>query len=69
MLKGKTPLIVAITLAVIAGAVAYSAIRKQQADARRGWVLNEVLVATTDMSEGTVPSRAERGQLRGVVPD
>jgi pilus assembly protein CpaB len=54
MLKGKTPLIVAITLAVIAGAVAYSAIRKQQADARRGWVLNEVLVATTDMSEGTV---------------
>lgn len=52
MLKGKTPLVVALVLAVAAGLVAYSAIRKKEADVRRGWNLVPVVVAAQDIPEG-----------------
>src|SRR5438552_4892608 len=54
MLKGKTPLIVALVLGLFAGIVAYSAIKKKEADVRRGWNLVPVVVAAADITEGTV---------------
>lgn len=54
MLKGKTPLVVALVLGLLAGAVAYSAIKKKEADVRRGWNLVPVVVAAVDIPEGTV---------------
>ena len=54
MLKGKTPLIVAVVLGLFAGIVAYSAIKKKESDVRRGWNLVPVVVSAVDISEGTV---------------
>ena len=54
MLKGKTPLVVALALALVAGIIAYSAIKKKETDVRRGWNLVPVVVAAVDLSEGTV---------------
>src|SRR4051812_22756618 len=54
MLKGKTPLIVALVLALIAGVIAYSAVKKKELDARRGWNLVPVVVASVDIGEGSV---------------
>ncbi len=54
MLKGKTPLFVALVLGLLAGVVAYSAIKKKEADVRRGWNLVPVVVAAQDVPEGTV---------------
>lgn len=54
MLKGKTPLVVALVLGLLAGVVAYSAIKKKEADVRRGWNLVPVVVAAADVPEGTV---------------
>ncbi len=54
MLKGKSPLIVALALGLMAGIVAYSAIKKKEADVRRGWDLTPVLVAERNIPEGTV---------------
>jgi pilus assembly protein CpaB len=52
MLKGKTPLIVALVLAMLAGVVSYSAVKKQMADARKGWNPIPVVVAAVDIPEG-----------------
>jgi pilus assembly protein CpaB len=54
MLKGKTPLIVALALGLFAGIIAYSAIKKKESDVRKGWNLVPVVVAAVDISEGTV---------------
>jgi pilus assembly protein CpaB len=54
MLKGKTPLIVALGLGLIAGVIAYSAVKKKENDVRKGWNLVPVVVAAIDISEGTV---------------
>jgi pilus assembly protein CpaB len=51
---GRTPLAVAAVLAFFAGTVAYSAIKKKEADVRRGWNLVPVVVAAVDLSEGSV---------------
>src|SRR3954452_19083362 len=56
MLKGKTPLIVALALGLLAGVVAYSAIKNKEADVRRGWNLVPVVVAAVDIPEGTTIS-------------
>src|SRR5256885_10024944 len=56
MLKGKTPLFVALLLGLFAGIVGYSAIKKKESDVRRGWNLVPVVVAAVDISEGTVVS-------------
>lgn len=53
MLKGKTPLVVALVLGLLAGVVAYSAIKKREYDVRKGWDLTEVLVASDEIAEGT----------------
>src|SRR5213593_1708574 len=54
MLKGKTPLVVALLLGLTAGVVSYSAIRHQQYVAMKGWNLVPVVVAAVDIAEGTV---------------
>lgn len=54
MLKGKTPLAIALLLGVIAFAVSYSAIKRSEARAREGWNLVPVVVAAVDLSEGHV---------------
>jgi len=54
MLKGKTPLVVALVLGLLAGVVAYSAIKKKESDVRKGWNLVPVVVASQDIPEGTV---------------
>ena len=54
MLKGKMPLIVALALGVVAGLVAWSAIKKKENDVRKGWNLVPVVVAAVEVSEGTV---------------
>ncbi|MFT3839887.1 MAG: Flp pilus assembly protein CpaB [Myxococcaceae bacterium] len=53
MLKGKSPILIAILLGLFAGLVAWSAIKKREADVRRGWNLVPVVVAAVDISEGT----------------
>jgi pilus assembly protein CpaB len=54
MLKGKTPLVVAVVLGVIAGAIAYGAVRRKEREVKAGWALVPVIVATQDLAEGTV---------------
>lgn len=54
MLRGKTPLVVALALGLLAGVIAYSAIKRQEVTVRRGWNLVPVVVATADIPEGTV---------------
>lgn len=54
MLKGKTPLIVAILLFALGFGVSWSAIEKRKNDAKKGWNTVPVLVANVDVSEGTV---------------
>src|SRR4051812_46927445 len=54
MLKGKTPLLVAIVLGVLAGAVAYLSIKKKEREVKAGWNLVPVVVAADSVSEGTV---------------
>jgi pilus assembly protein CpaB len=53
LLKGKIPLLVALGLGLSAGVVAFSAIKKREADARRGWNLVSVMVADQDIHEGS----------------
>ncbi|MEN9796851.1 MAG: hypothetical protein RL653_547 [Pseudomonadota bacterium] len=54
MLKGKTPLFVALGLGLMAGLVAYSAIKRKESEVKKGWDLVPVVVATEDITEGTV---------------
>src|SRR5579863_7976662 len=56
MLKGKTPLVVALALGLLAGIVAWSAIKNQERRVRQGWNLVPVVVASRDIPEGTVIS-------------
>ena len=53
-MRGKAPLFVSLALALIAGVVSYSAVRKKEMDVRKGWNLVPVVVAAVDVSEGTV---------------
>ncbi len=48
------PLALAAGMMLMGFAVAWSALMKEQSDVRRGWNLVPVLVATVDLSEGTV---------------
>lgn len=54
MLKGKTPLILALVLGALAGATAYVSLKRQQREIQAGWIVVPVLVASTDLPEGTV---------------
>jgi pilus assembly protein CpaB len=53
-MRGKAPLFVALSLGLLAGLVAWSAVKKREADVRKGWNLVPVVVAAVDLSEGTV---------------
>jgi len=53
MLKGKTPLIIAIVLGLIAGAIAYMGIEREKKRVKAGWNLVPVIVANQDIPEGT----------------
>lgn len=52
LLKGKTPYFVALTMGALAAAVAFVALKKREADARRGWNLVPVMVAEQNIPEG-----------------
>lgn len=52
LLQGKIPVLIAVGLGLLAGLVAYWAIRKQEEDVRRGWKLVNVVVASQDIREG-----------------
>ena len=54
MLKGKTPLLIAIILGVLAGAFAFTAIKRKEKEVKAGWNLVPVIVANQDVGEGTV---------------
>jgi pilus assembly protein CpaB len=54
MLKGKTPLIIALALGLLAGIISYSALKRREEEVRRGWNLVPVVVASVEISEGTV---------------
>lgn len=54
MLKGKTPLLVAIVLGVLAGAMAFLSVKKKEREVKAGWNLVPVLVASDSIGEGTV---------------
>jgi pilus assembly protein CpaB len=54
MLKGKTPLLIALVLGVLAGLVAYGSIKAREIEVRRGWNLVPVVVAAAEISEGTL---------------
>ncbi|MFT3713842.1 MAG: Flp pilus assembly protein CpaB [Archangium sp.] len=54
MLKGKMPLVVGLVLGLIAFVTGWSGLQKARSDVRKGWNLTPVIVATVDLSEGTV---------------
>lgn len=54
MLKGKTPLIVALVLGLLAAVLAYQTIQRKEAKIKEGWTLMPVVVANRDIVEGSV---------------
>jgi len=51
--KEKVPLVAALGLALLAGAIAYWGLKRKEADVRQGWNLVPVVVAARDLPEGT----------------
>ena len=56
MLKGKTPIIIAIAFAMISGVVAFVALQRQTARIAGEWTLVKVVVAKRDVPEGATLS-------------
>ncbi|MBI5545911.1 MAG: Flp pilus assembly protein CpaB, partial [Deltaproteobacteria bacterium] len=54
MLKGKTPLLIAVIFGLVAGGVAYLGVQREKRLARAGWKLEPVIVASQDIAEGTL---------------
>lgn len=54
MLRGKVPLFIALGLGLLAGVIAYSAVKRKELAVREGWNPVPVVVATVDLAEGTV---------------
>jgi pilus assembly protein CpaB len=50
----RWPLAAALAFGVLAAVLSYSAIKKREADVRKGWNLVPVVVAAVDIPEGTV---------------
>ena len=65
MLKGKTPLFIAVTLGLVAGAVAYLGVQREKRRITEGWRLVPVIVASQDIPEGT-PVSVEMLSLRPI---
>ena len=53
MLSGKNPLFIALALGLLAGLIAYSAIKAQQRKVKQGWETVKILCADQDIPEGT----------------
>ena len=53
MLSGKNPLFIALALGLLAGLIAYSAIKAQQRQVKAGWDTVKILCAEVDIPEGT----------------
>lgn len=53
MLSGKNPLFIALALGLLAGLIAYSAIKAQQRKVKAGWETVRILCADQDVPEGT----------------
>jgi pilus assembly protein CpaB len=54
MLKGKTPLIIAIVLGVMAAGLAYKTMAHREEKIKEGWTLMPVVVSSRDIAEGSV---------------
>ena len=52
MLKGKTPLLIALVLAMLAGSLAWYQIKMYKEEVTRGWQLQDVIVASADLAPG-----------------
>lgn len=52
MLKGKTPLLIALILAILAGALAWYQIKMYKEEVTRGWQLQDVIVASSNLQPG-----------------
>lgn len=65
MLKGKTPLLIAIGLGILSFGVAFSAIKRKEAEVRKGWNLVPVVVSAVDLSEGATLT-VEMIQMRNI---
>jgi pilus assembly protein CpaB len=53
LLSGKNPLFIALALGLMAGLIAYSAIKAQQKKVKQGWETTNILCAKVDIPEGT----------------
>ncbi len=53
MLQGKYPLFIALGLGLLAGVIAYSAIKAREAAVRKGWETVQILCAKADITEGS----------------
>jgi pilus assembly protein CpaB len=53
MLQGRYPLLIAIALGLMAGVIAYSAIKQREKAVREGWAVKRILCAQQDIEEGT----------------
>ena len=53
MLSGKNPLLIALGLGLVAGLVAYSAIKAKEREVKKGWETVKILCAQQDIAEGT----------------
>ena len=54
MLKGRTPLIIALVLGLLAGLLAYRTIKHKEDKVREGWNPVPVVVASRDVMEGSI---------------
>lgn len=52
MLQGKYPLLIALALGLLAGVIAYSAIKARERAVREGWATTRILCASQDVTEG-----------------
>lgn len=53
MLQGKYPLLIALVLGLLAGIIAYSAIKAREHEVREGWDTVRILCARVDVEAGT----------------
>lgn len=54
MLKGKTPIIIAVVLGLVAAVLSWKTIQHKEEKVREGWTLVPVVVAGRDIVEGSV---------------
>jgi len=53
MFKGRAPLVIGMVLGLLAGLMAWVALSSKEKEIKRGWNLQEVVVAAEEITEGT----------------